>query len=45
MMSHLIWVVFPNMLVVLCRCYVGLPCINIVSCEILSNGVRGVCDL
>ena len=29
MMSHLMCVVFPNRLVVLCRCYVGLPCTNI----------------
>ena len=30
-MILLMWVVFPDMLVVLCMCYVGLPCTNIVA--------------
>ena len=40
MMSHLMWVVFPKMLVVLCRCYVGLPCTNIVArFSVMTSGV------
>ena len=31
MRGPLMWVVFPNMLVVMCRCYVGLPCTTIVA--------------
>ena len=40
------WVVFPNTLVVMCRCYVGLPCTNIVArLSVITSWVLVTFDL
>ena len=43
MMTHLMWVVFPNMLVVLSRCYVG--CVTKGVCDLCVKIKRECCSL